>query len=350
MGWFDGLGRIVHSAVHRAEQVVHDAEDAATRTVKQAEDQIAPLVPTLKFVADQFQPLAQHGVGDVLFHPAAASSEPEVFEDQPAVTYRRVNLPLFAGGGPSPSDVYQGEIGDCYLMSSLASVAAAQPSSIINAIHDNGDGTYTVTLYQPKGLGFLRRLGWVGLQAEAVGFEDAGALMDRIPVEPVKIRVTGLVPAQQGWPLDAQPVSALWPCILEKAFAKLWGNYSAIGFGGSETVPLMALTGRPAQEVHFDDSTKPDAVWRLVESSLANGNPMTVGSQVVGNAKDDVVGLHGYSVVGAYEQDGQRYVVLRNPWGTNPNSANSAADSDPGDLTLTLDELIRDYDHLCVVK
>lgn len=61
------------------------------------------------------------------------------------------NDSLFSNGADAPlsSDVVQGGIGDCYLLSSLKAIALRNPNIIKNIIEDNNDGTVTVHFYQP---------------------------------------------------------------------------------------------------------------------------------------------------------------------------------------------------------
>ena len=70
--------------------------------------------------------------------------------------------PTVSGGTPfaqgagdadaiSPNDVTQGQLADCYLLSSLAAVAQARPDLIRNIIKQNSDGSYTVTFSIPIG-------------------------------------------------------------------------------------------------------------------------------------------------------------------------------------------------------
>ena len=54
---------------------------------------------------------------------------------------------------PSILDVVQGASGDCYFISSLASVVNADPSFIKRHMKDNGDNTVTVKLYKKSLLG-----------------------------------------------------------------------------------------------------------------------------------------------------------------------------------------------------
>src|SRR5256885_11730411 len=50
--------------------------------------------------------------------------------------------------GVSASDVGQGNLGDCFFLSSLAAVAGTRPELLKRAIRENRDGTFTVTLRQ----------------------------------------------------------------------------------------------------------------------------------------------------------------------------------------------------------
>ncbi len=48
---------------------------------------------------------------------------------------------------PSHNDEYQGELGDCYFISSLGMIADSNTQAIENMFVSNGDGTYTVRFY-----------------------------------------------------------------------------------------------------------------------------------------------------------------------------------------------------------
>ena len=87
---------------------------------------------------------------------------------QPGGSYGLLPRPrqrtLFNNGGPSYLDVEQGEVGDCWLMASLAEVAARDPQDITNMFTydgttvDNGAtvGLYTVRFFSSNGSAVLR--------------------------------------------------------------------------------------------------------------------------------------------------------------------------------------------------
>lgn len=62
----------------------------------------------------------------------------------------RKNDPIFPHE-PSIHDIRQGVVGDCYLLSGLASLAITRPEQIKESIRDNQDGTATVRLFK-KGI------------------------------------------------------------------------------------------------------------------------------------------------------------------------------------------------------
>ena len=118
--------------------------------------------------------------------------------------------------GVSPTDISQGQIGDCWYIASLKAVASANPSVIENAITDNGNGTYTVRLYHDG--------------------------------KPVDITVTGDQVVNeaggQGFARSGN-TGELWPQIMEKALASYEGSYGAIE-GGWPSHGMEVLTGKPS--------------------------------------------------------------------------------------------------------
>lgn len=62
-------------------------------------------------------------------------------------SYQNVEkVPLFAHE-PSPGDIHQGYIGDCYFLAALATVVSKNPQTIKDCMRDNGNGTVTVRFY-----------------------------------------------------------------------------------------------------------------------------------------------------------------------------------------------------------
>jgi hypothetical protein len=80
-------------------------------------------------------------------------------EPSAATGYSPASGSLFGPGGPSYLDVQQGAAGDCWLMASLAEVAARDPHDITNMFTYNGTiyvngkqvGLYRVRFFSPSG-------------------------------------------------------------------------------------------------------------------------------------------------------------------------------------------------------
>jgi uncharacterized protein YukE len=245
-----------------------------------------------------------------------------------------------------PNDVEQGDVGDCYFISSLAALAttAAGRALLASNIRVNDDDTYTVTLYER---------------------DDSGEFV------PVEVDVTSEFPLyKNGDPAFAHPgdrigiQQELWPMIYEKAYAKHMGGYNEIA-GGWGAAAMETLTGQPSEafvtvvDLPVDlglgeiaggmehNRAVPDTVrfgieFDELEAHFNAGEAITVGSlplslevrrrldiEALGihqdlhlnplaailpvYESDNVVGCHEYYLVGMDPQT--RQVQLRNPWG-----------------------------------
>jgi len=134
-------------------------------------------------------------------------------------------LDLFQNG-VNPTDVCQGALGDCWLLAAMACLAehkyAIESLFVTKERHDRGK--YQIRLYD-------------GLA------EDWRVITidDYIPCDEEKYENHGICD-----PLFSAPRSELWVMLLEKAFAKLCGNYAALE-GGHTIWAMQAMTGDPAR-------------------------------------------------------------------------------------------------------
>ncbi|TWT33725.1 Hemolysin, chromosomal [Posidoniimonas corsicana] len=151
-------------------------------------------------------------VGKQLTGGSLADPLPIINEDNPVPLSLQnfADQPLFASGGPSKEDIFQGSVGDCYFVATLSAVADAYPDYIRQMVTDLGDGTY------------------------AVRFWDAGQeVYVRVDAD---LWVTGdgaLRYAKLG------QEGSLWVAIVEKAFAffrRMQGTYASIA-SGDQTLP-----------------------------------------------------------------------------------------------------------------
>lgn len=105
--------------------------------------------------------------------------------------------------------------------------------------------------------------------------------------------------------------------LLEKAYAKAHGDYSAIegGYGGEG---IEDLTGGVTSEIYTTDILDKEHFWNeelmKVNEDFLFGCSTGVWGRGWGEQKG-IVELHAYSVLKAREIDGVRLVLLKNPWG-----------------------------------
>lgn len=209
--------------------------------------------------------------------------------------------PDFSNGSqPRPDDVKQEGYGDCYFDSTLAALAQQHPDQLKNMIHDNGNGTFTVTFPHQKDNGAGNLWGLFGDDYHDV----------RITVSDKDLPSNGT---------SSSDGTAKWPEVMEAAYAKLRGGYDAIGNGGNPTDAMTALTGKSA------DYYSPKDGAGKIEQALKDGKLVTIstpesdGDQAgmeAGKNPHGLVGGHAYTVTGVCTgPDGKQYLELRNPWG-----------------------------------
>ncbi len=222
---------------------------------------------------------------------ATSQNNVEVSEPTADGAYSPVNGSLFGSNGPSYLDVEQGVLGDCWLLASLAEVAARAPSDIENMF--TYDGT-TVVNGATVGLYTVRY------------FNNAGT--------PQYVTVDTELPAG-GTIYDHPANGVLWVALAEKAYAEANGagfvttddvgsdSYDAMNEGQADWA-LQAITGKPASYFSINPSNIA-AAWNAGEFIvLATVTP----------ASSYIVPGHAYALVGYNSSNSQPFEVY-NPWG-----------------------------------
>lgn len=99
---------------------------------------------------------------------------------------------------------------------------------------------------------------------------------------------------------------------MEKAFAKINGNYSSI-IGGWPSLAGYHFLGISGSDIDCS-STSADQMWAQIVDWDQKKYIMSAGS--IGNAMG-IVGGHAYTVISAHvlKTNGKRLLKLRNPWG-----------------------------------
>jgi hypothetical protein len=216
--------------------------------------------------------------------------------DRPATSYsyKYASGSLFQNG-ISADDIVQNQLGDCYFLATLSSIAQEKPSYIQNLFIDNGDSTFTVRFFN-------------------------NGVADYVTVDRYLPTTSSGFSIYAGWGGGSSSSSSneLWVALAEKAYAQLgesgWSRpsntknaYSSIEGGWMDYV-IRQVTGL---------STTSQSATAMTQSQLidlVNSNKvLTVG--FVYGAGYGVVNGHAYTITSYNASTGT--FRLRNPWGTS---------------------------------
>ena len=198
--------------------------------------------------------------------------------------------------GISPDDIIQGSIGDCYFLSAIGSLCKF--SNYIDRLFLTKERTKE-HLY---GVFIFLNATWKLVLID-----------DYLPYTGKKFKK---------FAFSSSGGKELWVALLEKAWAKINGNYAKIGCGGSPTEVFDVLTEAYTEQVQVHPYYK-DYIWETMINAEKKGYIMTAGSSAdITNLNLDEVGLcagHAYTVLGVLEIDTgkgiEKVVHLRNPYG-----------------------------------
>jgi hypothetical protein len=229
--------------------------------------------------------------------------DPKMHKDEsnadgtPKFKTERFTGPLFIDE-PTPADVRQGAIGNCYFPAALAAVASTSPQAIKDMVKQNQDGTYTVRFYEN------------GNKSRPVEVKVDGDLYVRAFGGPIYGSSLGGT--------NTKDKMELWYPIIEKAYAQWKGSYDAIGNGGSAGRVMSEVLGR-SQGYEWISSGSEDRLFNRIKSDIAKGIPVAAGTygsdQASRYTNTGIYANHAYSILGVEEKNGEKFVKLRNPWG-----------------------------------
>ena len=260
------------------------------------------------FVDDSFPPSKR----SLYYNKEAPSLEPEVARDpshgvtqwlrpQQMLTEgeHRVKWTVFRT--PLPSDISQGILGNCWLLSALA--VLTEREDLVKRILVTKEycefGAYQIRLCKD-------------------GKWKTVLVDDLFPCDKRRQLVYSQAKRKQ-----------LWVPLIEKAVAKLHGCYEAL-VSGRVIEGLATLTGSPCESVPLQSSSLPspedeldtEFIWAQLLSSREQGFLMGAscggGNMKIDEEKFRSVGLrprHAYSVLDVKDLSGIRLVRMRNPWG-----------------------------------
>ncbi len=239
------------------------------------------------------------------------------------------NTPLFSHE-PTVNDLKQRLVSNCYMVASVAGVVALEPALLKECIRDNGDGTVTVRLFE-----------WEEVTDEKLQEEETEQIPQKTETEqeleededpddwrnafkeseetryelkPVYVRVSKEIPRIAG--ADALSAGALWMQMIEKACAyrgrgakgyrSLW-----YGEGGGFLTRLLGV------EPEHVENQSDDELFANICNATNERFVYNAGSRNDAGSSKGLNSGHAYTVLGAKEENGQRYVLLRNPYSTH---------------------------------
>jgi hypothetical protein len=192
---------------------------------------------------------------------------------------------------PSLADIAQGSVADCFLIAALAAIVHSDPKRIQDMITDHGDGSFTVQL---QGMGLSNAPASQTVKAEFVIGKHA--------------RTTSR--------------KALWPLLVEKAYAEERGGIEVLDKGGNPGTAVKDLTNHSPRRFNPADR-QADEVLGTLAAAVKEKHPITVLAPSKDGATDEqkeimgkVSGLylwHAYAVLEV--DDKARRVKMFNPWG-----------------------------------
>ncbi|CAJ0586379.1 unnamed protein product, partial [Mesorhabditis spiculigera] len=196
---------------------------------------------------------------------------------------------------PRPSDIEQGSIGDCWLLSAMA-ILAERPDILEHII--------ITKEYNPIGVYQIRVC--VDGEWRIITVDDF------FPCRPEN-RALAFANGRK---------NQLWIPLLEKALAKALGSYAKLR-AGRTIEGLSMLTGASCEVIHLEEEDAcPDTIWVTLLSSREAGYVMGcscgAGNRRANDAEYKKKGLltrHAYSILDVRQEGTTRLLRLRNPWG-----------------------------------
>lgn len=244
-----------------------------------------------------------------IFRPKSVKRVGDIFEN-----------PQFFINGPEAKDIRQGQDGDCWLLAALCTLT--NKKGLIERVCVAGDeavGVYGFVFYRDSEWRseiiddklYLTKPDYDESILERLLWEDRERVSSEDEYKKVYQTNSGALYFAQ-----CEDPNETWLPLLEKAYAKAHGDFATID-GGYTGEGIEDLTGGVTMELFSTDILDKDAFWtnellRVNEEFLFGCSSCLFAGW--GERKGIIEG-HAYSIMRAVEMDGERLLLLKNPWG-----------------------------------
>lgn len=233
--------------------------------------------------------------------------------------------PQFTVDGFSSSDIKQGQNGDCWWLAAVATIAHRRElMDKVCVVRDEEVGVY--------GFVFYRDGEWIPtvvddtLYLSSPDFDFFGDWYDSTQKRSREWRKRHQTGSEALYFAQCEDANETWLPLLEKAYAKVHGDYEAIS-GGFPGEAVEDMTGGVSTTVASNRVLRKDKLWK--ELVNADGSFVfslsAIGTGWDVETKGGLMLGHAYSILKATEEvdeDGNkiRLVRIRNPWGQKSSS------------------------------
>ncbi|KEF60594.1 uncharacterized protein A1O9_02155 [Exophiala aquamarina CBS 119918] len=254
-------------------------------------------------------------------YPADAKRVSDIFEE-----------PQFYVGKASFDDILQGSVGDCWFLAALSALSC-NPHFIerVCVYQDQTVGVY--------GFVFHRDGEWHQciiddkLFLRAPAYDESGdVVLGQYGVRRANQEGQYQELFQRGsqalYFAQCRNQNETWVSLLEKAYAKVHGDYASIS-GGQTGEAIEDLTGGVTTEIYTSNildleyfwtkelsRNSKDFVFSCAVARWREWRPYhSANEKVREERRAGIISQHAYAILDTYEGHGQRLVKIRNPWG-----------------------------------
>ncbi|KAG9017816.1 hypothetical protein FRB93_004627 [Tulasnella sp. JGI-2019a] len=251
------------------------------------------------------------------YTPADIRRISDIFED-----------PQFFVGGATASDISQGAVDDCWFLSALAIVSTRELVEKICVARDEKVGIYSFLFWRDSGwvdviiddLLYTSVPRWEALSTrEQMLYHGDQSLYDK----------TARKGSKNIYFAKSRTKNETWVPLIEKAYAKLHGDYASL-HDGLSSEGVEDLTGGVSTSMYIQDILDTNLFWNdeLVRvgvdrlfgcfvPSLSKVIEADSSAPAKAPSTTGLVSGHAYSIIKVAEVQGRKFLRIRNSWGNS---------------------------------